>query len=117
MIGRVIKTSHRTAVGMFLMFTTSACICAGQLFWKFYGGGRGSGFLVAGLLLYGIGAFIMLTAYKFGNLSVLQPLLSLNYIATIILGRVFLQEEITPFKVAGTVCITIGVILIGSSHE
>ena len=99
------------------MLTSSACVCVGQLFWKFYSSGSGVVFLVAGLLLYGTGALIMLTAYRFGSLSVLQPLLSLNYIATIILGRIFLQEEITSFKVVGAVCITAGIILIGSSRE
>ena len=53
------------------MTVSSICACVGQLFWKL-AMERGMLFMLSGFLFYGIGALIMLTAYRFGQLSVLQ---------------------------------------------
>ena len=54
----------------------------------------------------------MLLAYRYGNLSVLQPMLSLNYVLSIILAALVLKEEITVLKCAGVLIIIAGVIMI-----
>ncbi|MDR3170880.1 MAG: EamA family transporter [Treponema sp.] len=102
--------------GILLMVFSSICVCIGQLCWKLSTSGNAR-YLCAGFLLYGAGALAMLTAYRFGSLSVLQPILSINYLFTIILARLVLNEAITVYQVIGIVVISGSVILIGSSEH
>ena len=74
-------------------------------------------YMLIGFGLYGIGALVMLYAYKFGSLSVLQPMLSANYIFTIVLAVAVLQEKITVFKIVGIIIIICGVILVGGGDS
>lgn len=98
------------------MLLSSICACVGQLFWKM-SAERGFWIAVLGFGFYGMGALIMLIAYRYGSLSVLQPMLSMNYVLGILLGAAVLQEEITIFKVMGVLVIMAGVILIGGGDE
>ena len=59
----------------------------------------------------------MIIAYRFGELSVLQPMLSLNYILSIFLAVVILKEEITILKVIGVFVIITGVIMIAGGDD
>ena len=102
--------------GILLMLGSSLCVCVGQLFWKL-GAANIMMFLLAGFVLYGAGALLMLCAYKFGSLSVLQPMLSMNYVFTLLLAWFVLNETITPMKFAGISIITISVILIGRADD
>ncbi|MDR3260111.1 MAG: EamA family transporter [Fusobacteriaceae bacterium] len=102
--------------GIMLMIISSICACIGQLFWKL-SITNGIWILFLGFSFYGLGALAMLIAYKFGNLSVLQPMLSINYILSIFLARIFLNENITMIRITGIIIIIIGVILIGVGDE
>lgn len=73
--------------------------------------------LLLGFALYALGALIMIFAYRFGSLSVLQPMLSLNYVFSIILANAVLKEQITPLKAIGVIIIILGVILIGGGDD
>lgn len=64
------------------MIISSFCVCIGQLLWKFAVNGNIE-YLLSGFALYGIGVLSMIIAYKFGSLSVLQPILSINYIISL----------------------------------
>lgn len=100
------------------MFFSSLCACVGQLFWKIYTNNYSSYiFLLIGIVLYGLGALIMIIAYRFGNLSVLQPLLSMNYVFTIILATLILDEKFTVTKSVGILIIMIGVFLVGGGDD
>lgn len=61
------------------MLLSSICACVGQLFWKL-SADQGFWIAVIGFGFYGAGALIMLIAYRYGSLSVLQPMLSMNYV-------------------------------------
>lgn len=98
--------------GIILMLISSLCVCIGQLFWKMSVEGN-IVFLLLGFMLYAIGALIMLYAYKFGELSVLQPMLSMNYVLTIIIANLVLKEPIGIFKYVGILIIMLGVVFIG----
>jgi undecaprenyl phosphate-alpha-L-ara4N flippase subunit ArnE len=95
------------------MLLSSLFVCTGQLFWKL-SAGSGIMLLIIGFAFYGIGAFVMLAAYKYGSLSVLQPVLSLNYIIAAILAVTVLHESMSPLKIMGIIVIIAGVFLIGS---
>lgn len=51
---------------------------------------------------------------SWADLSYVLPVTSLGYVAAAILGRVFLNETITPARWAGTVLIVAGTILVGA---
>lgn len=98
------------------MLISSVCACVGQLLWKL-SAEMGIFALLIGFGFYGVGALIMLVAYRFGKLSVLQPMLSLNYVLSIILAAVILKEEITLLKCIGVLVIIMGVIMIAGGDR
>jgi len=98
------------------MLISSICVCVGQLLWKL-AATQGVLVMLAGFAFYGVGALIMVIAYKFGKLSVLQPMLSMNYVLSIILAAVVLKEEISLIKCVGVLIIITGVILIAGGDK
>lgn len=112
----MLESFKKNKYGILLMGISSICVCMGQLFWKL-SVNVGILFLIVGFAFYGIGAVVMLVAYKFGSLSVLQPMLSLNYVLSIILATTILNEEITLMKITGVLIIIVGVILIGGGDD
>lgn len=112
----MLESFKKNKYGIILMILSSICVCIGQLFWKL-STTRGILLLILGFGLYGIGALIMIIAYKFGSLSVLQPMLSLNYVISTLLAGVVLNESITLGKVIGVAIIITGVILIGGGDD
>ncbi len=112
----MIESLRRNKTGIILMVCSSICVCLGQLLWKLSGDGSFL-CLIAGFVLYGIGALAMIVAYKFGKVSILQPILSLNYILSIILAATVLKETITLVKCIGVLAIIAGVLLIAGGDE
>lgn len=72
-------------------------------------------FYLLGFALYGIGALLMIVAFRFGELSVLHPMLSIGFILSIFLGAVVLGEAITVKKIAGIMFIIVGMFFLGRS--
>lgn len=94
--------------GITLMIFSSVCSCFGQLLWKLFAT-QGSYYdLILGFFLYGIGALSMIIAYRFGKLSVLQPILSLNYVFSLLLAVIVLGETVTVLKIMGVMFIIYG---------
>jgi drug/metabolite transporter (DMT)-like permease len=112
----MLESMKKNKAGILLMCVSSVCACVGQLFWKL-SAKEGILLLLFGFLFYGAGAFIMLIAYRFGSLSVLQPVLSLNYVFSVILGAAILNEPVTILKVAGVLVIITGVLFIAGGDE
>lgn len=111
-----IESIKKNKNGIILMLISSVLVCIGQLFWKL-SVDNGILYMMIGFILYGVGALVMLVAYKFGSLSVLHPVLSLNYIFAILIGSLILNETITPLKIIGIIVITTGVLLIGGGDN
>lgn len=112
----MLESIKKNKKGIYLMLLSSFCVCIGQLFWK-VSANRGILFLLIGFVFYGVGALVMLYAYKFGSLSVLQPVLSANYVFTVILAALVLHEDIGVIKLLGTIIIIVGVILVGGGDS
>ena len=112
----MLKSIQMNKKGILLMLISSLCVCIGQLLWKL-SADMGIIVMLAGFLFYGAGALVMLVAYRFGKLSVLQPMLSLNYVLSIILAAVVLKESITILKCIGVIVIIAGVVLIAGGDE
>jgi putative membrane protein len=112
----MLKSILKNKKGIILMLLSSICVCIGQLLWKLSSSGNII-LLISGFFFYGIGALIMIVAYRFGELSVLQPMLSLNYVLSIFLAVTILKEEITILKLAGVFIIIAGVIIIAGGDD
>lgn len=112
----MLESIKKNKKGILLMLLSSICVCVGQLLWKL-SVEHGIYIMLIGFCFYGVGALIMIVAYKYGKLSVLQPMLSLNYVLSIILAAVILKEDITMLKCIGVLVIIIGVIMIAGGDE
>lgn len=112
----MLQSLQKNRIGILLMLCSSVCVCFGQLLWKL-GAGNSVLMLCVGFALYGVGAMIMFVAYKFGNLSVLQPMLSMSYIFAILIASFVLGENITLLKIVGIFVITLSVALIGGGDN
>jgi len=75
--------------------------------------------LFLGFFLYGIAAAILIKSLKYGELSILYPLIALSYVWVTILSYFYLSEALTFYKIIGVFVIIMGVtfIGIGSSKE
>ncbi len=69
--------------------------------------------LIAGLAFYGLGAILMILALKHGELSVLYPLISLNYVWVAIVAVLLFNESMNFMKIAGICVIMAGVAVLG----
>lgn len=54
----------------------------------------------------------MLCAYRFGSISMLQPINSISYVIAVVLGSVFFHEAITWEKLLGITAIIMGVVIL-----
>ena len=70
-------------------------------------------YLITGILLYGMSFILWLFALRYLDISFMYPLLSLAYIAVVLMSVVFLKEEVHPTRWIGVLLIVIGAILVG----
>jgi drug/metabolite transporter (DMT)-like permease len=114
----MINNSKKTTlpIGIVLMFFSATSTAFGQFFWKLSNASFNLE-MMGGFLLYIIGAFLMVIAFKFGELSVLHPLLSIGYVISIILGVFLLNETINTMTILGILCIITGAVVIGSPND
>lgn len=102
--------------GIYLILFSALCVCVGQLFWKLGSTQNDIYFICVGFILYALGALAMIRAYSYGSVSTLQPLLSISYVLSTILGIVIFSEQITFIRFGAILFIVIGAILIGGSE-
>ncbi|MGL5243772.1 MAG: EamA family transporter [Sarcina sp.] len=109
-------SDNKLLKGVTLIIFSALCTSFGQLFWKIGVGGKDFKVLFSmlsiGFILYGVGALSMIIALKFGELSVLHPIMCVGYIFALINGRVFLNEQISLLQFSGIIIIILGVIFI-----
>lgn len=68
--------------------------------------------LLIGLVLYGVATIIFIYALKFGNLSILYPIIATSYIWVAIFSVLFLNESFSPYKWIGVLLLIVGIIII-----
>ena len=106
---------NRLGLGIALMIGSALFTCFGQLGWKLSANGGAVVFLIAGFALYGCGALLMMIAMRFGELSVLHPMLSSGYILSIVLGFFVLGEDVSARKIVGIAVIIAGLVCLSTS--
>lgn len=74
--------------------------------------------MFAGYALYGLSALLMIAALKYGELSILYPIIAMTYVWVTILSVAIYGESMSVLKVSGLASIVIGVGVLGmSSHS
>ncbi|NPV91966.1 MAG: EamA family transporter [Firmicutes bacterium] len=94
--------------GVILVVFSALCTSFGQLLWKI--GGQDLPLILFGFALYGLGALSLIAALRYGQLSVIHPLMCLGYVFALVNGYVFLQERVTGVQLAGVGLIIVGVV-------
>lgn len=112
----MLESLKKNRKGIIAMLASAICVCFGQLLWKM-SAEAGVVPMVFGFGFYGLGAFLMIFGYRFGKLSVLQPILSVNYILSIVLGFLVFDEPIRLLKCVGVLVIMVGICLIAGGDE
>ncbi|MBO0439428.1 EamA family transporter [Candidatus Enterococcus ikei] len=107
---------QKVSLGVVLILIAATLSSLGQLAWKFGADGTGNyAFIlyIIGFIAAGAGMFFMMAAFRYGEVSILQPMMSLGFALSILLGAVFLNESITWYKLIGTGFIIAGSVLLG----
>ena len=73
--------------------------------------------VAAGILLLILWLLTRMTLLSWADLSFVLPITSLGYVLAAVLGRVFLNEQVTAARWAGTVLIFAGSLLVGSTRQ
>lgn len=71
--------------------------------------------VLGGLALYGVGAIVWLFVLGRAPLSVAYPFVGMGFVLTAALGVLVLGETLTPGRVAGTLLIALGCVLVARS--
>jgi drug/metabolite transporter (DMT)-like permease len=71
--------------------------------------------LVGGLSLYGLFTLLLIFALRDGELSIIYPIIALNYVWVTFLSLILFHESMNPFKACGIAVIVFGVMVLGRS--
>lgn len=107
---------QKLSLGIILILVAATLSSLGQLAWKFGADSTGNYALIlyaVGFIAAGAGMFFMMAAFRYGEVSILQPMMSLGFALSIVLGAIFLNESITWYKLLGTAFIIAGSVLLG----
>ncbi|MCE5311191.1 MAG: EamA family transporter [Acidobacteriales bacterium] len=74
-------------------------------------------YLAAGVGLYVLSSYFFVLGLRHGELSVLYPMVSLGYIWTLFLSRIFFGETFTKTKILGLAFVLFGIILLGAGNR
>ncbi|MCC6587278.1 MAG: hypothetical protein IT168_11350 [Bryobacterales bacterium] len=69
--------------------------------------------LFAGYALYGISTAILVVALKYGELSILYPVIALTYVWVTVLSVFIYNESMNPMKMLGLATVVAGVAMLG----
>jgi multidrug transporter EmrE-like cation transporter len=74
-----------------------------------------SPFVILGLALYGVGTILWLFALKQLDLSLAYPFVGMSFLFVLVFSIIFLQEPFSLNRLAGTVGIIFGIIILSKS--
>jgi len=73
--------------------------------------------LLAGLTLYGFFTLMLIFALRDGELSIIYPVIALNYVWVTFLSLLLFHETMNPLKACGILVIVLGVVILGRGGE
>jgi multidrug transporter EmrE-like cation transporter len=71
--------------------------------------------VVGGFLLYGLSSLIWIVILSRVPLSFAYPMISIGYVIVVVLSKVLFKEDVSAVRVAGTLVICAGVVLVSRS--
>lgn len=71
--------------------------------------------IMAGLILYGLSAIVWILVLSKVELSFAYPFVGLGFVLTMAVSALFLGEQINAARLAGTVIIAVGAVLVARS--
>ena len=71
--------------------------------------------IIAGLVLYGVGAFSWIAVLRHVDLSLAYPFLALNFVLVTVMSRLALGEAVPTLRWIGIAIICIGVVVVARS--
>lgn len=111
------ETKKNMKLAMIIILIAATMSSLGQLAWKFGADATTTnlkyGLFILGFVLAGLGMVFLMIAFRFGEVSILQPMMSIGFALSIVLGFLFLEEPITTTKIIGTFFIIAGSALLG----
>lgn len=72
--------------------------------------------ILVGLLLYALSAFSWLIVLSRVDLSFAYPFVGLSYVIVVLLAFLFLKEPLNLYRVAGSIIILVGLIIIARGY-
>ncbi len=72
-------------------------------------------YVISGLTMYGLGAFVWLFVLSKIEVSTAYPFVGIGFIITMILGVFMLNESVSAVKIVGTLLVAAGVVLVSNS--
>jgi len=85
------------------------------VFFRFFGQVFSSASIWLGLGAMGLGLLVWFFAMSRGDISLVYPMGSIQYVMVLCSARVFLKEKINRLKIIGTVFVILGICLIAKS--
>jgi multidrug transporter EmrE-like cation transporter len=82
---------------------------------SFLQGAAGNMYVILGFLCYVISAASWLVILTRVDLSLAYPLISIGYILVVILSKYLFDEPVTSMRIAGTLLVCVGVVLLARS--
>ena len=76
-----------------------------------------NGKLFTGYACYGVSTVILVIALKYGELSILYPVIALTYVWVTGLSVLFYNESLGVFKIAGLITVILGVAILGRGNS
>jgi multidrug transporter EmrE-like cation transporter len=73
--------------------------------------------LFAGFSLYGLSAALLVVALKYGELSILYPVIALTYVWVTALSLLVYHETFNEMKLLGLAAVVLGVAVLGRSGK
>ena len=116
----IITRTQKRAMALMVVCTIFTSL--GQIFWKLGVNKYISGNILSllnipfifGFVAYGLGALLMLIAFRRGELSVLYPIVATSYVwVSLISPRLFPDDFMNAWKWAGVIIILISVSILG----
>lgn len=105
-VGLIILCAFLGATGQLLFKLGSESVSANLLSWAT------NLRIISGMLIYFVGAVLFIIALKYGNLSILYPIMATSYIWVIIFAVKFLGEPFSLTKWIGIALIIGGVSIV-----
>jgi len=73
--------------------------------------------ILAGFVSYGVGAVLMILAFKGGEVTVIYPIVATSYVWVVIMSAFVFGESLTALKIIGSLTLVVGITFIAKGGK